>query len=181
MAFAPRSVRLSAVVMTAGLTLMSAPAFAALKVGDKAPAFTVDAATNGAVHSFRLKTALKKGPVVVYFYPKAFTGGCSLEARQFSESMDRFAAKKISVVGLSADDVPTLQKFSQADCGGKFPVGSDKGAKIAETYDAKLPEKAMSGRVSYIIGKDGRIAFVHDSKDAASHVPSLLAAVESLK
>ncbi|UDF02270.1 peroxiredoxin [Asticcacaulis sp. AND118] len=162
------------------LTAVS-PAFAALKVGDKAPDFTVEAATNGATHDFSLKSALKKGPVVVYFYPKAFTGGCSLEARQFSENMDKFKAKKISVVGLSADDVPTLKKFSSADCGGKFPVGSDKGAKIAEKYDAKMPAMPMSSRVSYIIGKDGKVAFVHDSGNAATHVPSLLAAADSLK
>lgn len=166
------------IVLSSGLT---SPALAALKVGDKAPEFAVKAATNGKVHDFSLRKALKNGPVIVYFYPKAFTGGCSLEARQFSESMDKFTARHISVVGLSADDVPTLQKFSTADCGGKFPVGSDKSAKIAESYDAKIPAIPMSGRVSYIIGRDGKIAFVHDSKDASTHVSSLLAAAETLK
>ncbi|WP_343684589.1 peroxiredoxin [Asticcacaulis sp.] len=171
----------AALVATAFALTATSPALAALKVGDKAPDFKVEAATNGETHAFSLKSALKQGPVIVYFYPKAFTGGCSLEARQFSENMDKFAAKKISVVGLSADDVPTLKKFSKADCGGKFPVGSDKGARIAEKYDAKMPAVPMSGRVSYIIGKDGKIAFVHDSGNAATHVPSLLAAADSLK
>ncbi|BEV12287.1 peroxiredoxin [Asticcacaulis sp. DW145] len=171
----------AALVAAAFALTATSPALAALKVGDKAPDFKVEAATNGETHAFSLKSALKQGPVIVYFYPKAFTGGCSLEARQFSENMDKFAAKKISVVGLSADDVPTLKKFSKADCGGKFPVGSDKGARIAEKYDAKMPAVPMSGRVSYIIGKDGKIAFVHDSGNAATHVPSLLAAADSLK
>jgi peroxiredoxin len=171
----------AALVAAAFVLPTTSPALAALKVGDKAPDFKVEAATNGEIHAFSLKSALKQGPVIVYFYPKAFTGGCSLEARQFSENMDKFAAKKISVVGLSADDVPTLKKFSKADCGGKFPVGSDMGAKIAEKYDAKMPAVPMSGRVSYIIGKDGKIAFVHDSGNAATHVPSLLAAADSLK
>lgn len=171
----------AALVAAAFALTATSPALAALKVGDKAPDFKVEAATNGETHAFSLKSALKQGPVIVYFYPKAFTGGCSLEAHQFSENMDKFAAKKISVVGLSADDVPTLKKFSKADCGGKFPVGSDKGARIAEKYDAKMPAVPMSGRVSYIIGKDGKIAFVHDSGNAATHVPSLLAAADSLK
>ncbi|MDC7681999.1 peroxiredoxin [Asticcacaulis sp. BYS171W] len=170
----------TALIVTA-LALAASPAFAALKVGDKAPDFKVSAATNGVVSDFSLKQALKKGPVVVYFYPKAFTGGCSLEARQFSENMDTFKARGISVVGLSADDVPTLTKFSTADCGGKFPVGSDLGAKIAAKYDAKLPAVDRSGRVSYIIGKNGKIAYVHDSGNASTHVPSLLEASAKLK
>lgn len=165
-----------ALVIAASLVL-SAPAFAALKVGDKAPDFTLKAATNGAVSDFSLKQALKSGPVVVYFYPKAFTGGCSLEARQFSVAIDKFAAKKVRVVGVSTDDIDTLKKFSTADCQGKFPVAADASASVAKAYDAKLPMVDMAGRVSYVIGKDGRITFVHDSGDAATHVPALLAAV----
>jgi peroxiredoxin len=167
---------LSAAAVAAALAL-SSPAFAALKVGDKAPDFTLKAATNGAVSEFSLKKALKTGPVVVYFYPKAFTGGCSLEAHQFSVNIDKFAGQKVRVVGVSTDDIETLKKFSTADCQGKFPVAADTSAKVASAYDAKLPVANMAGRVSYVIGKDGRIAFVHDSGDAATHVPALLAAV----
>jgi thioredoxin-dependent peroxiredoxin len=156
---------------------LASPAFAALKVGDKAPDFTLKAATNGVVSDFSLKAVLKKGPVVVYFYPKAFTGGCSLEAHQFSVSIDKFASKNTRVVGVSTDDIETLKKFSTADCQGKFSVASDASAKVAKDYDAKLPVANMAGRISYVISKDGRIAYVHDSGDAATHVPALLAAV----
>lgn len=173
---------MKSILAAAALALaLATPSLAALKAGDKAPEFTLKAAKAGQVSDFSLKEALKSGPVVVYFYPKAFTGGCSLEARQFSENMDKFAAKKVTVIGLSADDVPTLQKFSAADCGGKFPVGSDQGAKVAAKYDAKMPGIDMSGRVSYLITPNGKIAFVHDSGNATTHVPSLLAAVNKLK
>jgi thioredoxin-dependent peroxiredoxin len=157
------------------------PSLAALKIGEKAPDFSVKAATNGVVSDFSLSQALKSGPVIVYFYPKAFTSGCSLEARQFSENIGNFKAKKISVVGLSADDVPLLQKFSKADCGGKFPVGSDPKAKIAAKYKAKMPAVDMASRISYIIGRDGKVAFVHNSGNAATHVPALLAAASKLR
>lgn len=165
-----------AAIAAASLALAS-PALAALKVGDKAPDFMLKAANNGKVSDFSLKSALKSGPVIVYFYPKAFTGGCSLEARQFSTNIDKFAAKKVRVIGLSADSIDTLTKFSTADCQGKFPVAADASAKVAEAYDAKIKGIPMAGRVSYVVGKDGRIAFVHDSGDATTHVPALLAAV----
>ena len=155
----------------------AAPSLAALKVGDKAPDFTVSAATDGTVAPFTLAEALKAGPVVVYFYPKAFTGGCSMEAHAFSEAMPEFAAKHVSVIGLSTDDVPTLQDFSKKDCAGKFPVGSDATAAVATEYDAKMGAANMANRISYVVGTDGKIAFVHDSGDAQTHVPALLAAV----
>ena len=97
----------------AGATLLASPAFAALKVGDKAPGFSIPVATNGVVSTFSLQDALKSGPVVVYFYPKAFTGGCSLEAHQFSEAIPKFEAKHVTVVGVSTDEIGTLQKFSK--------------------------------------------------------------------
>lgn len=159
----------------------AASASAALKPGDKAPDFTVTSATNGKTGTFSLAQSLKKGPVVVYFYPKAFTKGCSLEAQAFAENIDAFEAKNISIIGLSADDVQTLTEFSQKDCGGKFPVGSDPKAAIARQYDAKLPAADMSGRVSYLIGTDGRILYTHDSLNAATHVPGLLEAAQKLK
>lgn len=163
--------------VTAASIVLASPAFAALKVGDKAPDFTLQAATDGKVSDFSLKQALKSGPVVVYFYPKAFTGGCSLEAHQFSVNIDKFAARHVKVVGVSVDDIDTLKRFSSADCQGKFPVAADASAKVAAAYDAKLPAVDMAGRVSYVVSKDGRIAYVHDSVDAASHVPALLKAV----
>src|SRR6516164_1738237 len=103
----------------------AAPAAAALKVGDKAPDFTAQAALDGKNFTFKLADALKKGPVVVYFYPKAFTKGCSLEAHAFADSMDKFNALGASVIGVSHDDIATLDKFSVSDCVSKFPVASD--------------------------------------------------------
>jgi len=153
------------------------PSLAALKVGDKAPDFKLQAATNGAVSTFSLAKALKSGPVVVYFYPKAFTGGCSLEAHEFSEAIPQFQAKHVTVIGVSADDIATLQKFSEQTCQGKFPVAADADAKVAKEYDAKMPMMAMANRISYIVGQDGKISFVHDDMNAATHVQSLLAAI----
>ena len=154
---------------------------AALKVGDKAPDFKVMAATNGVTSVFSLTHALKKGPVVVYFYPKAFTSGCSLEAHQFSEAIDDFKSRKVAVIGLSTDDIPTLQRFSKADCQGKFPVGADANASIATAYDSKIPTTKMAARVSYLIGTDGKILAVHDNPSAAAHVSTMLAAAKNLK
>ncbi len=161
--------------------VLASPAFAALKVGDKAPAFDIPVATDGVVSTFSLQSALKKGPVVVYFYPKAFTGGCSLEAHQFSEAIPAFDAKHVTVVGISTDEIGTLQKFSKEVCQGKFPVGADTKAVVTSAYDAKMGAMNMSNRISYVIGTDGKIAFVHDSGDASTHVSTLLEAVGAAK
>ncbi len=166
----------SALLSSLALALAS-PAFAALKVGDAAPDFKLAAATDGNVKNFTLKAALKKGPVVVYFYPKAFTQGCSLEAHEFSVAMPKFKAKHVTVVGISADNIDVLKDFSKKTCAGQFPVAADTDTAVATSYDAKIPDKPMASRVSYVVGKDGKIAFVHDDRDAATHVSSLLAAV----
>ena len=160
------------------LALMaSTPAFAALKVGAKAPDFQLPSATDGKESTFSLKAALKKGPVVVYFYPKAFTGGCSLEARAFSEAMPKFKAKHVTVVGVSTDNIDVLKDFSKKDCAGKFPVAADPHQVASIQYDAKIGGAVMANRISYVISKDGRIAYVHQDGDASTHVPALLAAV----
>lgn len=155
----------------------AAPAFAALKVGDVAPDFQLDAANNGKVSTFSLKAALKKGPVVVYFYPKAFTGGCSMEAHDFSEAMPKFKARHVSVIGVSADGIEILKKFSTQTCAGKFPVAADPDQVAGIQYDAKMDGVIMDNRISYVVGRDGRIAFVHEDGDASTHVPALLEAV----
>jgi thioredoxin-dependent peroxiredoxin len=164
------------ILSVAGLAAAT-PSLAALKVGDKAPNFTAPAATDGNVSTFSLKDALKNGPVVVYFYPKAFTGGCSLEARQFSEAIPQFQAKHVTVIGMSTDGIDVLKDFSKKDCAGKFPVGSDVNVAVTKAYDAQMGTMNMSNRISYVISKDGRIAFVHDSGDASTHVAALLQAV----
>lgn len=170
-------VRTAAIALAACAALAAAPSFAALKVGDKAPDFKLQAATNGQVSTFSLAQALKSGPVVVYFYPKAFTSGCSLEAHEFSEAIPKFQARHVTVIGVSADDIGTLQKFSEQTCQGKFPVAADAGAKVAKAYDAQMGGMAMANRISYIVGQNGKITFVHDDMNAATHVSSLLAAI----
>ncbi len=160
---------------------LAQPAAAALKVGDKAPDFALPAATDGKVNTFSLKAALKHGPVVVYFYPKAFTKGCSLEAHEFSEAMPKFKARHVSVIGVSGDDVDTLKKFSKETCAGKFPVAADPDMVAAIQYDAKIPFKPMATRISYVIDHHGRIAFVHADANAETHVQSLLEAVKTVR
>jgi len=157
--------------------LMASPALADLKIGDKAPDFKLKAATNGTVGDFSLQDALKSGPVVVYFYPKAFTSGCSMEAHEFSEAIDKFKAKHVTVLGVSTDAIATLQKFSSETCQGKFPVAADTDGKVTTAYDAKMGMMNMANRISYVVGTDGKITFVHNDGDASTHVSSLLTAV----
>jgi len=166
-----------ALVLAAASLAAASPALAALKVGDPAPMFKRNAATKGHSDSFSLKAALKEGPVVVYFYPKAFTGGCSLEAHAFSEAVDKFKAKHVTVVGVSTDDVATLKRFSEQTCQGKFTVVSDFNGDVTKSYDAGIPGLKMANRVSYVVNPDGKIAFVHADGDASTHVPALLKAV----
>ena len=136
-------------VILAGLVLSGAlvqPAFAALKEGDKAPDFKAPASLAGKEFNFALKDALKKGPVVVYFYPAAFTGGCNLQAHAFSENSDKFAAAGASIIGVSLDKIATLNQFS-ADpqyCAGKIPVASDADGKIAKSYELQVREAKPS-------------------------------------
>ncbi len=168
---------LAAASLAPALLVMSSPALAALKVGDPAPDFKRAAALNGKGVDFSLKAALKSGPVIVYFYPKAFTGGCSLEAHQFSEAVDKFKTKHVTVVGVSTDDVGTLKRFSEQTCQGKFEVVSDLNGDVSKSYDAKMDGLNMANRISYVVGQDGRVAFVHADGDASTHVPALLKAV----
>src|ERR1700735_4944457 len=125
--------------MAASLT---APAFAALKVGDMAPDFTATASLGGKDFTFNLADTLKKGPAVVYFYPSAYTGGCDLEAHTFAESRDKFDAAGANIIGVSADNLDRLNQFS-ADpnfCAGKFPIASDESTKIAQSYNLAVTE-----------------------------------------
>ncbi len=160
--------------------LIATPALAALKPGDTAPDFSAAGSLGGKDFHFNLKDALKKGPVVVYFYPSAYTGGCDLEAHTFAEESDKFKAVGATIIGVSADDLGRLHKFS-ADpnfCAGKFPIASDADTKIAQSYNlnvgaAKAGAKDVQGeeighafieRVTYVIGKDGKILATLSSK-----------------
>lgn len=168
------------IVIGLAAALCASPAYAALQPGDTAPAFTLPGSLGGKAITFDLKSALKKGPVVVYFYPSAYTGGCDLEAHTFAENIGKFQAVGASVIGVSADDLTRLQKFS-ADpqfCAGKFPIASDESTKVAKSYDLNVSpartgakdvnkdtiNHAFIERVTYVIGKDGKILATLSSK-----------------
>ncbi len=162
------------------LTLAPAPAMAALAPGTKAPAFVTDGAIGGKAFKLDLKEQLRHGPVVLYFYPKAFTAGCTLEAKAFSEKMAAFKAAGARVIGMSADNVETLKKFSVEACRSAFPVARAEPAMI-KAYDVALPNAPLTNRTSYVIARDGRIVMVHSEMDWKDHVAKSLAAVQALK
>ena len=163
--------------------LAAAPAFAALKTGDKAPDFSAQASLGGKVSTFSLKSALKKGPVVLYFYPAAFTPGCTLEAHEFADAMDDFHKLHATVIGVSRDDIDKLNKFSVSECRSKFPVAADGDGHITAAYDAalKFGPKEVSNRTSYVIGKDGKVAYEYTSLDPSKHVSNTMDAVKALE
>ena len=168
----------------AALVLASAPAFAALKPGDRAPDFKAPAYLAGEPFEFQLAEALERGPVVVYFFPAAHTPGCNLEAHLFSEATAEFKAAGASVIGITAGNVDALADFSKETehCGGKFPVAADPGAKIAAQYDAVLEKKPeWSSRTSYVVAPPGTIAAVHADMNPNLHVRTMLEAVQALK
>lgn len=154
-------------------------ALAALAVGAPTPDFTTEAARAGVAFKFSLSETLKKGPVVLYFYPKAFTSGCTIEAHNFAEATPRFNALGATVVGISNDDIETLKKFSVEACRDKFAVAADRGARIMKQYDAALWVKPdMADRISYVISPEGRVLYVYSSMSPDQHVENTLKAVE---
>jgi thioredoxin-dependent peroxiredoxin len=157
---------------------------AALPVGAPAPAFSTQGAMAGKPYTFDLQQALRRGPVVLYFYPKAFTQGCTLEAHAFAEATDDFAKAGATVVGMSADDLPTLTRFSTEACRDKFAVAVATPG-IARSYDVALSRAGaaapMTDRTSYVIAPNGRIAFVHSDMDYRDHVRLTLEAVKALR
>ena len=158
------------------------PAQAALDVGDKAPDFTLDAALGGNAFKFSLASALKQGPVVLYFFPKAFTQGCTLEAHAFAEASPQFATLGARVVGMSHDNIATLQRFSSEACRDQFAVASDPQARTIQAYDASAAANpARADRISYVIAPSGKIVFVHAGADPLEHVQQTLAAVQRLQ
>ncbi|CAN0619650.1 thioredoxin-dependent peroxiredoxin [Burkholderia multivorans] len=163
-------------VLIAGYALT---AQAELKPGDPAPDFTTQASLGGKTYAYSLADALKKGPVVLYFYPAAFTRGCTIEAHAFADAIDRYRAYGATVIGVSADDIDTLTKFSVSECRSKFPVAADPGARIIRAYDAKLPALDRANRVSYVISPDGKILYEYTSLSPARHVENTLEAVKA--
>lgn len=175
---------LTAAALALAAVVLPASAQAQLAVGARAPTFTTDTALGGTAARFDLAQALRRGPVVLYFYPKAFTQGCTLEAHAFAEATAEFAAAGATVIGLSADDLPTLRRFSTEACRSKFAVGVATPA-IVKAYDVALAGAGMpanlTNRTSYVIAQDGRITFVHSDLDYRDHVRLTLAAVRKLK
>ena len=159
--------------------LLALPAIAALPAGRTAPDFATVGAIGGKSFKLHLADQLKKGPVVLYFYPKAFTSGCTLEAHAFSEAMPEFRKAGAQVIGMSADALPVLRKFSVEHCRSAFPVATASKAVI-KAYDVGLPLVGMSNRTSYVIARDGRIVLVHSDMDWKDHVAKTLAAVQAL-
>ena len=169
--------RLLATLLLAGA--MALPANAALVVGAKAPVFSAPASLDGKEISFSMAEALRKGPVVLYFYPAAFTPGCTIEANAFSEATEKFNAMKATVIGVSADNLDTLHRFSVEACRSKFAVAADPQLAVAKQYEAEntqRPGRAM--RISYVIAPDGSVLLAHAGQDPLQHVQMTMAAVE---
>ena len=157
-----------------GSAAIALPAFAALEVGDTAPIFETQASLDGTAFDFSLRDALDEGPVVVYFYPSAYTAGCNIQAREFAANMDEFTAAGVSVIGVSLDSIERLNDFS-ADpeyCAGALAVASDSTGAIAESYDLEVHEGSdgfkdtrgvdidhgFAERTTFIVTSDGKIA-----------------------
>jgi thioredoxin-dependent peroxiredoxin len=155
-------------------------AYASLNVGAKAPDFTAQASLGGKEFTFSLADALKKGPVVLYFYPAAFTHGCTIEAHEFADATDQFKALGATVIGVSHDDVATLDKFSTTECRSKFAVAADPDQKVIKAYDVVLPIKPeYSNRTSFVIAPDSTILLEYTDLSPDEHVSRTMAAVKA--
>ncbi|MDR3435391.1 peroxiredoxin [Telmatospirillum sp.] len=151
--------------------LVAGPAWASLSVGSKAPDFSAEASLGGEVFTFSMAEALKKGPVVLYFYPAAFTPGCTQEAHDFAEATDEFKAMGATVIGVSHDSIDTLKRFSVSECRSKFAVAADPDQTIMKSYDAVLAKKPeLADRTSYVIAPDGTVLAAYTDLQPDRHV-----------
>lgn len=153
-------------------------ALAALKPGDRAPDFSAQASLGGQIMPFSLAAALKKGPVVLYFYPAAFTTGCTVEAHLFAEAIDRYKALGATVIGISHDSIETLNRFSVSACRNRFAVAADTDQKIMTSYDAVKPESGHASRTSYVIAPDNTIIYEYSSPSPDRHADNTLQALQ---
>lgn len=172
----------------AAIAVAASPAAAKLADGAKAPDFSAPAYLAGNAFTYKLADSLKKGPVVLYFFPSAYTSGCNVEAHLFSEAVDEFKANGATVIGVTSGKLDRLAEFSKdtESCGGKFPVAADPGAAIAKRYDAPMSMNGMSmpglsGRVSYVIAPDGSVIHAYDNLNPNDHVEQTLGAVKAWK
>ena len=172
------------IIAAAALGLAATPVLAALNSGEKAPRFTATGALDGKPIRVDLASSLKQGPVVLYFFPAAFTSGCNLEAQAFAEAMDQFRAAGATVIGMTGGNTSQLREFSAKHCAGRFPVASATPGLVAD-YDVALgagggDRAGWSNRTTYVIDTDGTIAFVYSDLKPNEHVARSLAAVRSL-
>ena len=168
-----------ALVAAAGTLLIAIPAFAALPDGSKAPDISTRATLAGKEFKFSLAEALRTGPVVLYFYPAAFTKGCTIEAHDFAEATDKFKALGATVIGVSHDPIEKLDQFSVSECRNKFAVASDADGSIMKSYDAVLlGHAAFANRTSYVIAPDGTIIYSYTAMNPDKHVDNTMAAVK---
>jgi thioredoxin-dependent peroxiredoxin len=170
-----RSARVSAVLALS----VALPLYAALPDGTRAPDINTQATLAGKEFKFSLAEALQKGPVVLYFYPAAFTKGCTVEAHDFAEATDKFHELGATVIGVSHDPIDKLDKFSVSECRNKFAVASDADGSIMKAYDAVLlSHPAYANRTSYVIAPDGKIIYSYTAMDPDQHVDNTMAAVK---
>jgi len=168
-----RAVALLMVLASLGLS-----ARAALDVGDAAPNFSVPAARGGKVFQYSLAEQLAKGPVVLYFFPAAFSEGCSIEARLFAEAIGQYEALGASVIGVSGDDLELITRFSVQACQGKFPVAADEKKVVIKAFDAAMQTRPdYANRVSYVIAPNGKVVYSYLSLNPNKHVEKTLAAL----
>ncbi len=175
---------------------LALPAAAALKAGDAAPQFSTQASFAGKATDYSLKDALKKGPVVVYFYPSAYTSGCNLQAHAFALRQEKFAVAGASIIGVSLDSIARLNDFSKDPeyCNGKFPVASDADGRIAKSYDLVVKEAragmkdsrgaeidhGFAERTTFIVSPDGKVVAAVGGMSAEANVEKALEAVQGL-
>ncbi len=164
------------------LAFVAVPVLASLSEGAKAPMFSAEASIGGKVFNFSLADALKKGPVVLYFYPAAFTKGCTIEAHDFAAATDKYKALGATVIGVSHDDIDTLKRFSVSECRSKFAVAADTDRSIMKSYDAEMPgHDTYANRTSYVIAPDGKVLYAYTDLNPAKHVANTLAALQKWK
>lgn len=158
--------------------LVAMPAFSALNIGTMAPNFVTQASLGGKVFTYSLVDALKQGPVVLYFYPAAFTPGCTIEAHDFAEAIEKYQALGATVIGVSHDDIDKLNRFSVSECRGKFPVAADPDQRIMKSYDAILAARPeYANRTSYVISPAGEIIYTYTDLQPDKHVENTLDAL----
>ena len=160
------------------LALVAMPAHSALNVGGMAPNFVTQASLGGKVFTYSLVDELKKGPVVLYFYPAAFTRGCTIEAHDFADAIEKYQALGATVIGVSHDDIEKLNRFSVSECRSKFPVAADPDQSIMKSYDAILAAKPeYANRTSYVIAPSGEIIYTFTDLQPDKHVENTLDAL----